>query len=72
MDKATILFGVMKLVKELQQRLQALEEAAAGSINDATVRSKALPDENDNNGSRSSTTSASPTAIEETCEAHEA
>ena len=54
MDKATILSDAAKYVKELQQRLKALEEAAAGSI-----RSKAPPPEDENVGSGSPTSASS-------------
>ncbi|CAN6349657.1 unnamed protein product [Urochloa humidicola] len=68
MDKATILSDAAKYVKELQQRLKDLEEAAAAGSNTRSVKNKkprngggaavVVPDEN---GSPSTTTSASST-----------
>jgi len=73
MDKATILSDAAKYVKELQQRLKALEEEAAagsnGRSNETVVRVKnkkpcnaavAAPDENDGSPSPTSASSGPP------------
>ncbi|CAD6273006.1 unnamed protein product [Miscanthus lutarioriparius] len=57
MDKATILSDATKYVKELQQRLKALEEAAAAGA--GSNRSKAPPPADENGGSGSPTSASS-------------
>ncbi|OQU77368.1 transcription factor MYC2 [Sorghum bicolor] len=57
MDKATILSDAAKYVKELQQRLKALEDAAAADA--GSIRRKAPPAADENGGSGSPTSASS-------------
>ncbi|CAL4910428.1 unnamed protein product [Urochloa decumbens] len=66
MDKASILSDAAKYVKELQQRLKEMEEAAATGINGRSVkkpcngRSIAAPDENGSPSTMSASSSGPP------------